>query len=266
MEYALSNYMYENQLTAIGLTPGEAQLYELMLTHGDMPAREIVKKTTLKRATIYHILDLLIARGLVSKDESGTKTVFSPLSPSGLEEVVIAKETEARRSKQILTDAGEQLRSLYNLIQDKPTVRFYEGPEGVKKVLEDSLSAKGTIYTFSDTANFGQHIKKINADYVKKRLALKITKKIISVDSPETREHYRTTQNQYTQARLLPQPLSSFLTGMQIYNNTISYQTVSDKKMIAVIIEDEAIARLHKTIFEFLWNSLKPLPGAPTVP
>lgn len=98
--------MYENQLTAIGLTPGEAQIYELMLTTGALPAREIVKKTNLKRATIYHILDLLIARGLVNKNETGSKTIFMPLSPSGLEEVVAAKETEARRSKQILTDAG----------------------------------------------------------------------------------------------------------------------------------------------------------------
>jgi sugar-specific transcriptional regulator TrmB len=125
--------MYENQLTAIGLTPGEAQIYELMLNSGALPAREIVKKTALKRATVYHILDLLVTRGLVAKNESGPKTVFSPLSPGNLEEVVSAKEAEARRGKQSLADLSDQLRSLYNLVQEKPLFVFTKVPRELKK-------------------------------------------------------------------------------------------------------------------------------------
>jgi sugar-specific transcriptional regulator TrmB len=234
-----------------------------MLNSGALPAREIVKKTALKRATVYHILDLLVARGLIAKNESGPKTVFFPLSPGNLEEVVAAKEAEVRRGKQGLTDLNDRLRSLYNLIQDKPTVRFYEGPEGIKKVLEDSLSAKGTIYTYADTEAVEQNVKDINDQYVKRRIEKMIPKKIISLDSPFAHEDYSKNSGPYTEARLIPGPANPFRTGMQIYNNTISYQTLDSKKMIGVIIEDERIARLHKTIFEFIWNSLKPLPGTP---
>jgi hypothetical protein len=111
-----------------------------------------------------------------------------------------------------------------------------------------------------------QNVKEINDQYMKKRVEMKIEKKIISLDTPFAREQYRKIGGSYTEARLIPGPANAFHTGMQIYNNTVSYQTLDSDKKIGVIIEDERIARLHKTVFEFLWNSLKPLPGAPLVP
>ena len=43
---------------------------------------------------------------------------------------------------------------------------------------------------------------------------------------------------------------------MQIYDNKISYLTLSDKEMIGVIIEDKYIYKMHKDLFEYMWKNI----------
>lgn len=43
---------------------------------------------------------------------------------------------------------------------------------------------------------------------------------------------------------------------MQIYDNRISYQTIERENKIAILIEDKNIYQMHKSFFEFMWDSL----------
>jgi len=60
-----------------------------------------------------------------------------------------------------------------------------------------------------------------------------------------------------TDTRFIDGKLYSFHAVMQIYDSKISYITLSDKSIIGVIIADQTIYQMHKSIFEYTWSTAK---------
>lgn len=248
--------MFEKPLQAAGLTPGEAQIYELLLNMGPSPAQIILKKTELKRGNVYNILDSLAKKGLVTLDEAGKKTVFKPVSPNALNDLMAKQEESTRQGKRQIEDVFENLRSLYALTQEKPVIRYFEGLEGIKAVTYDTLRAKGLILSYIDSESV-EALKGWNdSDYVKKRRDLGIKKRIIDRNSQVARDYYRAHTDSLTEVRLASSQVAGFKTAMQVYNDSVSYVTLEQGKMIGVIIDDARIAALHRSMFESLWGTL----------
>jgi hypothetical protein len=151
------------------------------------------------------------------------------------------------------------LKPQFNILRDKPGVRFYEGSEGIKKVLEDSLFAEEVIYSYADIDAIDSHIPEINKAYSEKREKLGIHKKGILPDTLHARELLKDYDSTITEAKLIKFPIKSFPAVMQIYDGKVSYITFSDKDMIGTIIEDKNIYEMHKAIFEYLWSITPPL-------
>jgi sugar-specific transcriptional regulator TrmB len=249
--------MYQDLLAQTGLTPNQATIYELLLQEGPSKASKISQKSPLKRGLVYKILDELVLLKLAKiETKPGAVALFTAEHPNGLRELVKTKEAEVERAKTGIEQLLPQLTSEFNLAVGKPGIKFYEGLEGAKEVIFDSLKATGTIYTYMDAEAIDKHLKKVNESYIKQRAEKEIPKKIIALDTPFARAHYQKLTSPLTEVRLIPLELNPFKTGMQIYNNTISYSTLTDKKMIGVIIEDANIAQMHRSLFEYLWSVL----------
>ena len=67
-------------------------------------------------------------------------------------------------------------------------MQFFEGEEGIKKVLEDSLYSKEEISSYADITSIQKYIPKINEWYVDQREKKGIKKKGILLDTPEARQ------------------------------------------------------------------------------
>lgn len=257
--------MYKDILTQINLSPNEAIVYEYLLKNGQSAAGAIIKKTPLKRGVVYNALAELIKKGLVAQKTKNKIAWFSPNHPDKLREYIEDKEREIIKAKNSLEANLPALVSDFNLVSGQPGVRYFEGYAGIKKVSEDSLTAKAEIYTYSDHRNVMKYISKLNQEYIEKRLKLGLKKKILSPDSPETRKFLSENgrdeieEAQLTQYKLLDSLPISFNTVLQIYDNKISYITLLEEKKIGIIIEDENIAKMHKDIFEYNWSKAKSL-------
>jgi len=253
--------MYEKILQQIGLNEKEAIVYETLLESGPVEAREILKKVSKKikttRSNLYNIMAALEERGLSIEKIKKGKNLFEAESPTKLLEVLEESVKKTNQAQQNLAMALPELSSLYNLTTQKPVVQFYEGVEGIKKVLADSLTSKQIIYTYADVEAIVKYFDEINKDYVKKRDALGIKKRGIMVDSEFVRNYLKDYHRGTTNTRLIDGKLYPFHSVMQIYDGKISYITLSDKSMIGVIIEDQTIYQLHKSIFEYTWSTAK---------
>ena len=130
----------------MGLSSKEAQIYQIMLEIGTVPAQTIVKETQMPRGTVYEILEQLKQKRLIDSFQNEKNiTIFRAKHPFALKEFVenkkeIISQTETKLNS-ILTD----FINLYSQSQNKPGVKFYEGKEGIKKVLWDSLKSKTEI-------------------------------------------------------------------------------------------------------------------------
>lgn len=247
--------MYESLLQSLNLNEQEASIYEILLNTGPAPAREILKKTALKRSNLYNVLAGLKKRGLAGEklNKAGI-TVFYPETPDKLEELLTEQGKKLAQSKNQLEANLPAMKNLFLISQERPVVRFYEGKAGVEKVAADSLTSKTEILSYLDPEAIDKLIGDLNLEYKKQRAEKKIFKKILAADSPFTRKRYLGLDPQTTAARFMDEKITPFQTITQIYDNKISYITLTEKSMIGVIIEDANIYNTHKAIFEYNWR------------
>lgn len=243
-------------LTSLGLDGDEAVVYETLLSEGALTARELSTRTPLSRTLLYHILERLVEKKMAVKDEERQRVaLFSAEAP----DVLMAQAEQQKRASDealaLLKNSMPSLRNMYNLATGKPGVQFYEGADGIRKVLADTLTAKTTVYTYTDLEMIEKYIPDINREHVAQRERLGIKKLALLPDTQENRFLLEGYHVKITDVKLIPAGLAGFTTAMQIYDGRVSYSTFSDTHMIGVIITDQAIYNMHKAVFESLYNS-----------
>ena len=250
--------MYEKIINNMGLSQVQSEILNSLLLNGEDKASNIAKKIKRPRGVAYKGLDELIELKLVSKRENKKGiTIYRAEHPNNLENLIEKREKEFKKEKQEFINNLPDLVSAYSLISNKPGVRFYEGEEGVKKSLNDTLNAQEVVYTYADIEAVEKNLKEINDEYVKNRERKGIIKKVIVADTKFNRSFLKKLKNETTEIRFLSDKFYNFNTGMQIYDNKTSYQVISVEKKLAVIIEDENIYKMQRYLFEFIWSKLE---------
>jgi len=252
--------MYEQFLSQTGLSKEQAVVYETLVRQGPLPAGKISAVAGLKRGLTYKVLGELEKMGLIEKkDEPGKVLRFEAMHPLRMRDLLEKRTRETKDAREVLETVLPKLVSDFNLVSGKPGIQFYEGREAVERITTHSLGAKEEIYSYIDNEAVDKYLPKENKRYVAERVRRGIRKKIISPDTAHTREIAAHFAEELLEARVLPIE-KSLQTVMQIYDDTVSYLTINDERMIGVIIEDRFIARMHRTTFEYLWSVAKPIP------
>jgi sugar-specific transcriptional regulator TrmB len=259
--------MFTETLHNLGLSQVQAEILDSLLAFGPDKASNIAKKIKRPRGVAYKGLDELARLNLVTKTEA-TKgiAVFAAEHPARLEDIAEQKEKEAIKYKQEFIGTLPDLVSAYNLVSNKPGVRFYEGEEGIEKSLNDTLDSRTTIYTFADIEAVEKNVKTINDTYSEKREKTGVKKKIIVADTSFNRNFFKDFNNELTEFRFLPREFYSFNSGVQIYDNKVSYQVISAETKMAVVIADQNIYLMNKLLFEYIWNNLATTPKKTITP
>ena len=138
----------------------------------------------------------------------------------------------------------------------KPGVQFYEGEEGIREVLMNSLTASGEILAYSDLDVVRKYILKLNTEYTALREEKNMQQRALLIDSPETRSFLQSYDSNVTKQKLITanEGATAFQSTMQIYDNRVSYITLTDDYFVGIIITDTHIANTHRFLFESLWN------------
>lgn len=89
---ALVSKNYVEQLTNIGLTPGEAKVYLAMIQSGPSRVGKIVEISGVSQSKVYNVLDRLISKGLATYNIQDNIKHFHSLEPSRLHEYLKKKK------------------------------------------------------------------------------------------------------------------------------------------------------------------------------
>ncbi len=248
---------YTKLLKNIGLTTVQSEIIDYLLNVDKEKASIIAKKINRPRGVVYNSLDELLELKLINKkDASNQVSTFSLEHPGKLNKLFEQYESELKQKKNAFESVLPNMISSYNLSHNKPGVRFYEGVEGIKKVIWDTLTSKTDIYTFADLEKIDEFIKDINTAYAKKRDKLSVMKKIIFPDSDYTHQKLPDYQTTNLNIKFI-EDISNFSTIVEIYDNKVSFITLSNTKMIGIIIQDHNIYQIHKDLFENIWKNAK---------
>lgn len=249
--------MFNDYLIKSGLSKDQSTIYDLLLQYGNIGASKLSKLANLKRGLTYKVLDQLVELGLAEKNDKLSKVaLFFPTHPSKVKELFEKKKEEAKVAEEALGAVMGQMVSTFNLASGKPNVQFFEGLEGVWKVLEDSLTATETIDAYSDIESIEKYIPEINKKYADKREKLNIKKRGLILDTPKSRAllegyHTKITENKFIKCSLTPNQTQTII---QIYNNKVSFITLGENTMFGTIIENSHIYSLHKYLYQSLWE------------
>ena len=249
----MKNLAFSTILQSIGLNEGESHLYELLLEQGALSARDLTGRSGIGRGNVYHGLKLLLQKGLVLEKE-GKKTLYEPVDPNALGALLSARLQQARELEASFHTALQGMESAYKRTTGKPSIQIFQGWDGVKKALYDSLNSQTEILTYFDPSAMKGEIVRINRAYLKKRIERQIEKRILTSDTQTARAFFADQQTPFTSVGYLKDFPERHATGMEMYDGCISYLTLNDEKRISVIVRDRGMYDLHRQHFEYLWT------------
>lgn len=241
---------YVQTLSQAGLTADQAQIYEVLIKNGPLPAGKIYQKTPFKRGLVYKLLDQLEEIGLVLK--KGKPTIFEPAHPLKLKELAEKKEEEAKTAQIALSGVIDTLTSEFNLAVGKPGVQFYEGLDGVKKVAIDTLSAKTVVLQYVDVEVLDKNLPQETDFFTKKRVSLRIKKQML-IRNSEYAKNLQLTDNDHSEHKYF-QSENPLNTVTYIYDDKIALVTLEHERLLGIIITNAIIANTQREIFNALWE------------
>lgn len=247
-------------LTELGLSETEAIIYELLLSLGPKRPPDLVEPSGIARGNVYNVLQTLQQKGLVTQKDKERHQTYEAVDPSKLRDLLTNQLERARRLESAFTSVLPQLTSTFNLSTGKPAMQVFEGWDGFEEALHDSLTAKTEILTYFDPAGVATgRFAEINKRYIKKRIQLNISKRIILPNTNETTAYVKQAMQAYTEIRVCPTLKGEFYAAMELYDNKVTFCTLNQERVISFIIEDPFVAALQRQQFEALWSLTSPL-------
>ncbi len=250
--------VFEKELKKLGLKDKEAAVYLASLQLGPSPVQRIARKAKVVRATTYVVLEALMKDGLVTKYKEGKKTLFSAEPPRQLMRLVEREQEYINDKKDELEALLPELQVLMKSSEDRPTVRYFAGVEGLHAMRQEMVMYTGsddTWYSFTPidhlTAVFG-----IEDVVYQQRLAKGIkSKTIFSTKSETLRKKFLLEEpiDTLTERKFVSPDYFPSQSGMTIFSDRIAIGSFTGK-LGGVIIESAGMADMMRRMFELAWR------------
>lgn len=136
-----------------------------------------------------------------------------------------------------------------------PHVRFFEGWEGVRRVYEDTLTAKSEILNYANSAVVREFWPAYDVEYVAERVKRGIHLRGIAPEDAAGRKVHGQDREKLREIRLVPGKDFDFTNEINIYDSKVAICSfASQPQMFAVIIESKEVAETQRQIFEMAWR------------
>jgi len=242
----------------LGLSSEKATLYLTLLNSGPQTAISLAKLSGIKRTYVYHLSQELAKENLIKLSQKGRTTFFTALSPDTLLARAEERQTQARLAMAGLESAIPDLQSKYRLSDTRPTVSYFEGIEGVKKVYKDTLTAKTPILALVETNEVETEIYKwVTAEYVHGRILAKIPVQAIVTTGDKTTTYTKKDKDELRETKTVSSKDFPFEQEINIYDDKVAIiNHKSGSKLLGIIISDPTIATTFRSWFNLTWGKL----------
>lgn len=229
-------------LSQLGLNSSEALVYELLLELGPKTAVELVSPSGLGRGNVYNTLTSLKTKGLVL-EESGAKTVYKAVDPETLRTLSSQRLTAAEELSRQLEAVLPGLKSQFSLITKQPTLRVFEGVEGIKTIYKEILKDGMDIYSLIGPDTPVPAIYRwLRTVYLKKRLEKGMRAIGIFSSGKHAEELLATAGQELRSGAVISSVDYPFAGEIDVFGNKIAFIDYREGSLIGIILESEALA------------------------
>lgn len=243
------------QLKRFNCSQNEAELYVYSLSIGPETIQKIAKGIGRNRTTVYSEIEQLLKKGLFYETRKQKKRYVAAENPNVLYSLLQQRENELATLKNNIGYAVELLNTIKPNNAGVPTVKFYEGVDGFKKMLEETLTAKGEVLVFTYVKLFSELLDPEYLErYFKRRSAKGIRTRLIFPPCDFANRVHAKASEYKIQVRLMPEDME-WKAGIFSWNDSIAIQSFTEGKFTCTIIENKDIAHFYqKILFELSWK------------
>ncbi len=243
--------MYKKELQQLNFDEKEADIYLALLELGEANIEQIAKKSSIKRTTVYHVIESLKEKGYIEMSKVGKKTLYYALNPKKIGETLEEK-------KLVFEKIMPGLLSITNNIEKKPKIRYFEGKEGIREIYKDTLryhDQETLVWTTEDVLEYFD-VDWLWDYYVVKRVKSKIWQRTIAPDVEYAKELGGLDTKHLREMRFCSKEQFPMYVDVTLYGGRF-VGIMSFKDGLGLIIESEGIYKTLKSIFEMNWLMLE---------
>lgn len=250
--------MLEKDLEKIGLTENEAKIYSLALEFGKSTIQELAEQSKIKRGTVYNVIDVLLKKGFLAVKHENKKKLYIAESPNNLNFLFEVRRRELEEKKRSFEQLLPELNLLFNSLEIRPKVKYYEGRNGAIALKEEYLKTKSkkidNILFYDNSFKRSSDAKK----YAKERVIAKIKSRFLYISKKGRDLDLEKSDNmELRESRYIPYNRFAFNIDLSIFDEKIVIQHKIGDKFLAVLIHNKEIANSFRTIFDSLWTRFK---------
>jgi len=248
-------------LQNIGLSDGEIRVYVALIELGPSTTGPITDKSKVASSKIYHILEKLMQKGIVSYIVQQKTRHYQAEDPLKLKDYINKREKEISEQKKAIDKLIPQLQLQQALKKSKGDAQIYKGFKGIQTVVDRMYTRLKRGDTFYDIGIPSYQEERYhdywNEDH-KKRVKLGIKCQILF--NAGTLRGVLDNRNSYKgcDARYMPIPIET-PSWILIYNDVVVIILQSDEPM-AIEINNKQIAYSFKQYFQAFWQLTKSIP------
>jgi sugar-specific transcriptional regulator TrmB len=239
-------------LIKLGFSKHEAKVYLALLELNEASADKIIKKTSLHRNIVYTELEKLISKKLASKFIKNKKSYFIALDPKKLLEDLDEKRRDLKK-------VFPEFLSLY---QKKPTeIIIYEGERDYRdfwlRAIKTFPRGSTNYIAGSVGKRWWEILGKSFKEYDSYRQKRKIKWKMIAYSKEDLELEELKRNPKLTEIKIINYKRKN-LGNFNIWADSLLLHSAQIPPLI-IQIKNEALVKVFKQYFDFLWKIAKPL-------
>ena len=242
--------MYKNIFLRAGLTPTQSLIMEYLFEKKEDKASSIAKAIKKSRAIVYKDLEELANIKVIEKhDKPNQVSIFRIGHPSHMEKFFDNREDKLKKDRELFNNYLPDMVSSYNLMNNKPGIRYYIGVDGMKTIYDEILREGKDFHLIRSAYEpvYKKEILPIIEDFIKKRVAKNIN--ITAITPTDIEKSNSENDVKWLMDRFwVDQDMYNAPVEIDIFGNKVAILSFGDELM-GMIIESKQIAQSLKQLF-----------------
>ncbi len=249
------NETLRTSLAELGLTEHETNLYIISLSKGPTPIKNLGEYLNISRPNIYKVISGLEKHGLANfSEKNGYKKTFMVESPKKVIELLQLKNKKITGLDSQVVELMPDLLAMYRQGELPTSIKILEDRRAYEAMFDSILEeTKDEIQFFGAAHDFIAFISwEHENNWISKRVKSGLKMRSLVLPSPVANMLVSKDRKELRETRILKGVLP-FSSSFQLFaNKVIIWQPAAP---LAVVISDEYIVTMLKSIFDALWRT-----------
>ena len=243
-------------LQKLDCTPIESDIYLFLLSETSQSIKKIAENLQKNRVTIHSATEMLLEKGLLYETRIGKKRLIGAEDPQSLPKLLERKKAEIEVIEKDIQEALPLFADILNQRKSTPTVKFYAGVDGIKKMLEETLQTKTMVYVYSYAQRLAETVGESYLDgYFRRRATKNIYSQLLLQRGEFTFQQNKKAKEYKIEMKFLPEEYE-WKAGIFSWDDKLALISYDEKKPHCSIIQSVAIADFFQhIIFDFSWKN-----------